>query len=251
MSTHNEFIALRLYTTASYPCSYLPAQAARSEVATPEHLIDSYAYSHLMRLGFRRSGNFVYRPKCPNCQACQSLRIPVETFRPTRSQKRAWRQHQDLQAQVLPLSYQAAHYQLYQTYQRARHSHGGMDCDSSEQYSQFLLQSQVKSRLVQFCAPDNAEDVRMVSLIDILDDGISAVYTFYAPEPKTSYGTYSILWLIELARHLQLPYIYLGYWIEASDKMRYKQDFGPHEILRDGLWQQHQRVQCTQPDLQG
>lgn len=251
MTTNAELRTLRLYTTASYPCSYLPNQSARSEVATPDHLIDAHAYSQLMRLGFRRSGSFVYRPHCPHCQACQSLRIPVAAFTPNRSQRRAWRQHQQLQARVLALSFHPEHYALYQTYQRARHSQGGMDCDSVEQYSQFLLHSRVESRLVEFRTPGDEGALCMVSLIDLLDDGISAVYTFYAPEPKASYGTYGILWLIALAQQLGLPYVYLGYWIENSSKMLYKQDFEPHEILRNGIWQEHSRTHPANAGLQG
>lgn len=233
-------IPVHLYTTDSYPCSYLSGRMARSEVATPSHRIDTQAYGQLVRLGFRRSGNFVYRPHCDACQACQSLRIPVNTFAPSRSQRRAWQQHQDLEAQLLELHYQPEHYDLYRHYQRTRHSQGGMDCDSIEQYSQFLLQSQVESRLVEFRAPIEHTPLRIVSLIDLLTDGISAVYTFYAPEPRTSYGTYSILWLIQLARHIGLPYVYLGYWIENSAKMHYKQKFMPHEILQQDAGQNWQ-----------
>jgi arginine-tRNA-protein transferase len=232
---------LQFYATAPYPCSYLPGKTARSQVATPSHLIHADLYGELVNAGFRRSGLYTYRPYCDECKACTATRIPVKHFSPNRSQKRAWKKHLGLEVRVLNLGYQEEHYQLYQHYQHERHAGVDSEQEDQDQYMQFLLQSRVNSRIVEF--RDGPHDshpgrLRMVSMIDILEQGISSVYTFFdTSNVSASYGSFSILWQIQQALELDLPYLYLGYYIEQSEKMSYKAKFQPIEGLIDDHWQ--------------
>lgn len=226
---------VQFYLTAPYPCSYLPEQSARSQVVTPNELVDDAVYSQLIRAGFRRSGLYTYRPQCDHCRACVPVRLMVEEFQPNRSQRRTWKRNQQLEAVLCEQTFDAGHYNLYRRYQASRHPGGGMDQDGEDQYRQFLLQSGVSTLLVEF---RDADSLRMVSVVDVVEDGLSSVYTFFDPDmPQAGFGTYNILWQIELCRRMGLPYLYLGYWIAASDKMAYKANFQPLQGFADGQWQ--------------
>jgi leucyl-tRNA---protein transferase len=225
---------LQFYSTGPYPCSYLPKQDARSQVATPAHVIDTRVYSRLVESGFRRSGSFTYRPHCERCKACIPVRIDVAQFLPNRTQRRVWKKHGNLVATPLPLRFLPEHYELYQRYQSARHNSGGMDEDSQEQYSHFLLQSNVRSYMVEF--RENAV-LKMVSIIDELQEGLSSVYTFFEPEEKNaSYGVYNVLWQIDSCLKSGLTHLYLGYLIHECRKMSYKAQFKALEGFREGRW---------------
>ena len=236
MSLINElpFGTLQFYATASYACSYLPGHSARSQVAAPGHMVNSDTYSRLVEQGFRRSGTFTYRPHCDQCQACLPLRVNCQAFSPNRSQQRTQKKHRHLKAHILPLVWANEHFELYSRYLASRHPGGGMDEDGRAQYSQFLLNSRVNSRLVEF--RDTDETLLMVSIIDILENGLSSVYTFFEPTYTSGLGTYGILWQIEQCRTLNLPWLYLGYWVEQSPKMTYKQNFRPAQIRQNNKW---------------
>lgn len=217
----------------------MEGRLARSQVAAPSEAIDAAKYDVLIQAGFRRSGSFVYRPQCDNCKACLSIRLPVADFKPNRSQKRAWAKHQALTCTVMKPTFLAEHYALYKRYQKSRHPGGGMDIDDEAQYTDFLVRSNVRSWMVEFretVPGQSATELKMVSIIDQLKDGLSAVYTFYSPEPGQNYGTFNVLWQIQQARSLGLNYLYLGYWIEGCQKMDYKSCFKPYELMQNGLW---------------
>lgn len=244
---------IQFYTSSSYPCSYLPNTTARSLVAMPLEEINAALYSQLALNGFRRSGEHVYKPFCAPCMQCVPVRIVVDQFVPNRSQKRNQKQWQHLQQQWMPLQFHEQHFELYKRYQKARHAGGGMDQDDAEQYQQFLVTSLVDTTLLTFyetthsttlqlsqhspSPPPATDDLKMVSVVDYLRDGLSAVYTFYDPDIASGLGTHSVLCLIEHAKQLELPYVYLGYWIKDSQKMNYKTLFQPLEGFIDGKWQ--------------
>lgn len=225
---------LQFYTTAEYPCSYLPDRMARSQVAAPTHLIDTDVYGELVQKGFRRSGLFTYRPHCDRCDACVPVRIDVNRFRPSRTQRRIWQRQPAMSVRITGLRWSDEHFALYERYQRRRHPGAGMDDDMQSQYRQFLLTSRVDSRLAEF--RDAAGTLQMVAVIDMLADGLSAVYTYFDPDAAGSLGTWAILWQIEQCRETGLPWLYLGYWIGESRKMAYKSAFRPQQILRAGSW---------------
>lgn len=231
--------ALQYYATAPYDCSYIDGQIARSQVAVSGGTIQNAAYTSLIHQGFRRSGAFIYRPQCDHCQACQSIRLPVIRVVPNRSQMRALKQHQHMQVKLSKPYFSAEHYALYARYQSAKHTGGGMDQDDASQYVEFLVKSSVDTMLVEFREPSTgtgAGVLKMVSIVDKLQDGLSAVYTFYDPTPGQSLGTYNVMWQIEHTRSLGLTHLYLGYWIANLPKMAYKARFRPAEILHQGQW---------------
>lgn len=181
----------------------------------------------------------MYRPHCDHCQACKSIRVPVTEFQPDKTQRRAWRKHSNLDVRVSKPRFSEEHYALFQRYQKARHKDGGMDFDDAEQYVEFLVNTRFDSYMIEFreVACDGlSNNLRMVSIVDQLSDGLSAIYTFFEPLEGQSYGTFNVLWQIEYAQVLGLAYVYLGYWIQNCRKMSYKTRFQPNELLSHGKW---------------
>ncbi len=230
------FATLQFYTTAPYDCSYLEGRTARSQVATPSHAIDTATYSSLINRGFRRSGSFTYRPLCTKCKECIPVRINAKSFKKSKSQKRVWNKlFYSLNFRIRAPEFSTEHYHLYSKYQASRHSGGGMDTDSREQYKHFLLQSNVDTSLIEF--REATGRLRMISIIDNLSDGISSVYTFFDPSnKKLSFGIFNILWQVEYCKSLGLEFLYLGYYIKKSKKMAYKTKFQPLQGLFNGIW---------------
>jgi arginine-tRNA-protein transferase len=225
---------IQFYVTTSYACVYLDGLTSQSLVAAPHHLVNQSHYNDLIKKGFRRSGKFTYKPYCEHCNACIPIRINVKNFKPSKSAKRVLKKHQHLKASVLPLSFHENHFRLYLVYQKTRHEKFKTTDDEISQYNEFLLQSNIDSRLIQF---EDQGNLKIVSFVDIIDDGISAVYTFFDTYDKSSsYGTYSILWLINWCIEKKLEYIYLGYWIQESKKMNYKTHFKPFELFINNEW---------------
>lgn len=233
---HNRIFSIHFYATAPYPCSYLSGRLARSQVAIPADAIDGDVYSQLVHIGFRRSGLFTYRPYCDDCDACVSVRIPVARFTPNRTQRRVWRRlHGQLSATSCALCFEDEHYALYRRYQASRHADGSMADDNHHQYAEFILKSGVHSELVEF--RNASGELKMVSLIDVLADGLSAVYTFFDPDDaQVSYGVYNVLWQAAETQRRGLSYLYLGYWIAECRKMAYKTAYRPLQRLEHGRW---------------
>lgn len=223
------------YTTAPLPCPYLPGRMERKVVTEITGSDAERLHDRLSRAGFRRSHNIAYAPVCPGCQACVPIRIRVSSFCPDRTQRRVWRANSDLEGFEVPPRATAEQFHLFQRYQRARHADGDMATMSFYDYRAMVEDTPIETFIVEFRDPSD----RLVSacLTDRLDDGLSAVYSFFAPElASRSLGTYAVLWLIERAEELGLGYVYLGYWVAESRKMAYKSRFRPCEVLIDGTW---------------
>ncbi|MBL6751484.1 MAG: arginyltransferase [Nevskia sp.] len=225
--------SLRLLLGSSHPCGYLPARSARSAFVDPAFRMDSAFYGALLDQGFRRSGNYAYRPMCQLCQACRSVRIVAASFTPSRSQRRCLRDNADVRLLVRH-DPGADHFALYRRYLEARHPGGGMDPEDSEAFHEFLGCNWGRTEFWEFRAGDR---LLAVSVVDRVPRGFSAVYSFFAPdEPARGLGTFAILQQVQRARQMGLPYVYLGYWVAESAKMNYKRNFRPMEVLTPGGW---------------
>ncbi|MDG2087530.1 MAG: arginyltransferase [Arenicellaceae bacterium] len=225
---------ISLYLTIPEPCPYLEARNSTSLVVDPEYSHSLASISQLTRNGFRRSGNMIYRPHCDNCKSCVSVRIPVKVFRPNRSQRRVLKKNHDIVVERTNAYYDAEHFKLYLKYQKSRHPESSMCDDDPQRYREFLMSKNTDTWFNCFYL-DNK--LIAVSVIDRLDDGVSAAYTFFDPDMYTrSLGTFAILEMIKEVKSKELDYVYLGYWIEESEKMNYKTRFAPLEFYLNQRW---------------
>ncbi len=218
-----------------YECDYLPGRTARSAFLITDRHQAGNDYRFLIKQGFRRSGDLIYRPCCQTCKACIPVRVPVERFQPSRSQQRAWKKNADLTVSRKPPLFNAVHYDLYRKYLNGRHPGGAMCESGPDEYIQFLGSRWAGTDFYEFTLDCS---VVAVAVVDHLADALSAVYTFFDPQlTHRGLGSYAILWEIEETRKLGLPFLYLGYWIEACNKMAYKNNYYPIEGRIDDHWQ--------------
>ena len=240
---------IQYYITPPHRCSYLDDRSARMVFIDPQQPVDQSGLSELSRQGFRRSGDFIYRPECHHCRQCLSARVPVALFSPNSSQKRALKRNQDLRMEIRPTRQATqVHYRLYERYINQRHCDGDMYPPSREQFDKFLVESCASSFFIEFWL---ADQLLCAATCDELDDGLSAVYTFFDPdETARSLGTFAILKQIEWIKQQAKPFVYLGYWVPEAPKMNYKMQYSPLEILLEGRWQRLLRPLNAEETLQ-
>jgi arginine-tRNA-protein transferase len=226
---------LRFYQTIAHDCGYLPGRQATNIFVDPSQQLDPDAFSFLSGFGFRRSGSYVYKPRCSNCSACIPVRVAIREFHPSRSQKRCLKRNMDLKLSMEKSIDTDECYSLYERYISSRHSDGEMYPPTQEQYREFLGDA---LGITEYpCYRDKAGNLISVAVTDKLNDGLSAMYSFFDPEEnKRSLGMFNILQQINLTKTRGLPYLYLGYWIKNSRKMAYKSQYQPLELLINNHW---------------
>ncbi len=224
------------YTTAPLPCPYLAGRTERKIVTELTGADAEALHDRLSRAGFRRSHNIAYSPVCPGCSACIPIRIRVADFEPNRAQRKLAALNTDVSTFEMPPRATAEQFALFQRYQRARHGDGDMAAMGFYDYRAMVEDTPITTGVVEFRSPE--DKLLGACLTDWLGDGLSAVYSFFSPdEARRSLGTWAILWLVQRAQALGLPFVYLGYWVPDSRKMAYKAKFRPSEVLRGGQWQ--------------
>ncbi len=225
---------LKFFATPSHDCSYIDGQQAVTLFVDPTAELDCQLYTALAAVGFRRSGSHIYRPYCQTCSACIPVRLPVAEFQPRRAQLRTWKRNLDLQVTEEMPSYSEDYYDLYARYIRSRHADGDMYPPEVAQFKSFLVECREETRFYEF---RSADKLLSIAVADRLQDGLSAIYTFFDPdEPQRSLGVQAVLWLIEEAKRLNLSYLFLGYWIKQCQKMNYKLEYRPIELFINSHW---------------
>jgi len=229
-----ELARLKFYATQPHACSYLPNEQATTLFLDPSQPMNGQIYAELSELGFRRSGDHLYRPHCQLCKACVPARIPVARFRPSRKQTRVLKRNLDIRVTRCDPGFTEERYQLYARYISERHADGDMFPPSRGQFSTFLVSHLPYAFFYEMRVEDRLIGI---AVTDVLPNGMSAVYTFYDPsEEKRSLGVFGILWQVAETRRLGLDAVYLGYWIKGCRKMSYKTEYRPIELFVNQRW---------------
>ncbi len=229
--THN---TPRFFLTGEQPCGYLSERSAQNLLLDPEWPLDNNTYGQLIQQGFRRSGDHVYRPHCNGCNACVPARVRAQQNHLNRNQKRTLRANQDLSVHVKKAHYSEEYFELFTRYLSVRHAESEMKNSQPEQFSEFLISRWCHTEFLEI---RQAKRLLAVAVTDQCLDGLSAVYTFFDPdENQRNLGRYCVLQQIRLAASRQLPYLYLGYWIESCGNMAYKSEYRPLEVFRNNKW---------------
>jgi len=225
----------QFFATAPVGCPYLPGRAERKLIVELGGNGASLFYDDLSRAGFRRSHRFAYRPACRGCSSCIPVRIAVDRFSHTRSTRRVRNTNRDISGRLVTARATTEQFRLFSAYQRSRHNDSDMASMSYGDYRAMVEETPVRTVIAEF--RDGCDRLVAASLIDLLDDGVSAVYSFYDPQQsRRSLGIWSVLWLVEECRRRGNPFVYLGYWIADSSKMAYKGRFPALERLAAGRW---------------
>lgn len=225
---------VRLFQTLPHPCGYYAERTAQNIVIDPSASQLPRIYDLAVQRGYRRAGGHVYHPHCAGCRACVACRVPVDRFRPDRSQRRCLARNADIELALVPAGYTEEYFALYRRYLRARHVGGGMDDARPEDFSRFLYTGWSPTRFIEFRREGH---LLALAVTDFCATGLSAVYTFFEPgEEARGLGTFAILSQLRLAREHALPHLYLGFWIAGHPKMHYKSRFRPLEVLRGDGW---------------
>jgi len=227
-------ISIPLFLTDQSPCSYLDKKNTQSAFVHPSFSLNTAIYSQLIEQGFRRSGNEVYTPHCPSCSECTPTRITVDQFIPSKNQKRCLKKNLNTTVTIKPAQFEQAHYAMYMRYQKHKHQDGSMADSSPDDYLNFLTSSWCNTLFVEFSINNK---LAAVAIVDLLDNALSAVYTFFEPEfSQYSLGNYAVLWQLQHALEMKLKFIYLGFWIADCKKMSYKTQYQPIQGFIENEW---------------
>lgn len=237
---------LRFFLTAASPCPYLPGRRERKVFTGLDGLNAQHLHDLLTHNGFRRSQTIAYKPSCVGCEACVSARVPVDRFAFTRRWRRIMAKNADLSRALKSADATEEQFWLLRAYLRSRHGEGGMADMGPSDYAAMVEETAVRTHIVEYrytSGPDKGE-LAAAALVDVLGDGLSLVYSWFDPrEQNRSLGFYTILDHIQQARAAGFSYLYLGYWVPGSEKMDYKAQFRPLELLLGEQWRPYEPVE--------